>query len=318
MSAIQLSGYGDQSVLYFKSDVPLPKFTTKTQVLVKMKASSINREDCRAHQGDFFYSTTNKKGIGSDGAGIVVDFAKNVKRFHLGDHVYGLNHYHGTNAEYTIFEEKELSLIPKGIENFEEASMLPLILSRIDQLENFNFKGKSSIVYYEGEYGLLTIQLLQYFGSMVSVICPIFDHHLMEILNSLKVKIFSDFKKVDHKCDYFIDGKGGCDIMNEALHILKTSGTFITFNSPHEIMSLEREMIFSLKFTIRNLFLCLNPKCHYICSKFNHTKLEKYTNIIIDKKMIVLCSEIFPLRQINEAHLLMESGKCVGKIIIKI
>ena len=129
MKAIVYTKYGTPDVLELKEvDKPIPK---ENEVLIKVHAVSINDWDLGLLQGDLINRLINGlfkpkiKILGSDIAGRIEAVGKNVKKFRLGDEVYGdLSGRWGGFAEYSCAYENELALKPVSM-SFEEAAAIP-------------------------------------------------------------------------------------------------------------------------------------------------------------------------------------------------
>jgi NADPH:quinone reductase-like Zn-dependent oxidoreductase len=130
MKAIVFTKYGTADVLEPR-DVPAP--TPKDdEVLVRVRAVSINDWDWQALQGSSFVNRLmfglrkpKKQILGSDIAGVVEAVGQNVKRFQLGDEVFGdLSGRWGGFAEYVCARESELAPKP-AVLTFEEAAAIP-------------------------------------------------------------------------------------------------------------------------------------------------------------------------------------------------
>lgn len=99
---------------------------------------------------------------GYDVAGVVVKVGSEVKKFKVGDEVYGdINHKAldkpknvGTLAEYTATEEKVLALKPKNL-SFLEAASLPLAMeTAYEGLERAGLSAGKSIIVLGGAGGV--------------------------------------------------------------------------------------------------------------------------------------------------------------------
>jgi zinc-binding alcohol dehydrogenase/oxidoreductase len=116
-------------------EIPTPN---KDQVLVKLHAASINNRDVPRSK------RTSRQGIplfvpGSDGAGEIVAFGKDVKGWDVGDRVLidcflhdedeiiGAPTYNGTFAQYIVIEAKNIIRIPSHL-SYIEASCLSMAL----------------------------------------------------------------------------------------------------------------------------------------------------------------------------------------------
>jgi 2-methylene-furan-3-one reductase len=106
---------------------------------------------------------------GYDVAGVVVSVGDQVKKFKVGDEVYGdinentIDHPKtvGSVAEYTVAEEKVLAHKPSNL-SFVEAASLPLaIITAYQGLERVEFSSGQSILVLGGAGGVgsLVIQV---------------------------------------------------------------------------------------------------------------------------------------------------------------
>ncbi|WP_218080113.1 zinc-binding dehydrogenase [Anthocerotibacter panamensis] len=129
MYAVVMTAPGDPEVLQFQ-EVPDPKITTPTEVLVELKAASINPIDTKLRRRGTFFPEHMPAILGCDGAGIVRVVGSEVKKFQPGDAVFfcagGLGKT-GNYAQYTVVEERLLAPKPASLP-FAQAAALPLVL----------------------------------------------------------------------------------------------------------------------------------------------------------------------------------------------
>lgn len=115
---------------------------------------------------------------GYDVAGVVVKVGSEVKKFKVGDEVYGdINHKAldkpknvGTLAEYTATEDKVLALKPKNL-SFIEAASLPLAMeTAYEGLERVGFSAGKSILVLGGAGGVGAHVIQVYDGCVCYII----------------------------------------------------------------------------------------------------------------------------------------------------
>jgi len=79
----------------------------------------------------YFYDHALPAVLGCDGAGVVVETGSKVSQFKAGDKVWfchgGLGREQGNYAEYTVIDERWVSLMPETF-SFTEAAAVPLVL----------------------------------------------------------------------------------------------------------------------------------------------------------------------------------------------
>lgn len=127
MKAVIINQYGGKEQLK-EVNAPEPKIEDH-QVLVEMKATSVNPIDWKLREGylkeimPFDFPII----LGWDAAGIIKKTGKSVTHFKVGDAVFARpdTTRFGTYAEFAAIDEDKLSLKPENI-SFEEAASIPL------------------------------------------------------------------------------------------------------------------------------------------------------------------------------------------------
>lgn len=129
MKAIVYDRYGPPDVLRVE-EVPVPTPGPK-EVLVEVMATSVNLSDWESLRGSpsyvriFGLRVPRRRTLGSDIAGRVAAVGSDVRRFAVGDAVYGDNILKlGGFAEYALARESVLAPMPEGM-TFVHASALP-------------------------------------------------------------------------------------------------------------------------------------------------------------------------------------------------
>jgi zinc-binding alcohol dehydrogenase family protein len=139
MRAIGVSSYGGIENLQSR-DVPRPPQPQGRQMLVQVKAISVNPVDTKIRKGNYddapdYYEhvrphTLDSQGfhiLGYDGAGIVKSIGPEVKDFKPGDEVFYLANIagQGTNGEEAIIDERHSAHKPRSVD-FVQAAVMPL------------------------------------------------------------------------------------------------------------------------------------------------------------------------------------------------
>jgi NADPH:quinone reductase-like Zn-dependent oxidoreductase len=169
MKAAAIDRYGGPEVLHAET-LPVPKPKAK-QVLIRLDSAGIGAWDPYVRSGEFEIGKRRfPKVIGNDGAGEVVAVGKQVKRFRVGDRVYGYSMDGGFYAEYVAVGEAEVAPIPPGL-SAEEAGALgadgvTAIRGLDDQL---HLKPGQALMVYgaSGGIGHLAVQLAKRMGARV-------------------------------------------------------------------------------------------------------------------------------------------------------
>lgn len=212
MKAVICTRYGPPEVLQLR-DVkkPTPK---KNQVLIKVHATSVHIGDTkirRLYPGmgkvqDVFYKLMmrfvigfrgpRKKILGMELAGIVEEVGTDVKRFKVGDEVFGTSNFDmGTYAEYCCLKEKAIiTLKPENMSFGEAAPFSNGALTALKVLQKApSLKGKRVLIYgASGSVGTFAVQLAKYFGGHVTGVCSTAN---LEMVKSIGADEVIDYTK---------------------------------------------------------------------------------------------------------------------------
>jgi NADPH:quinone reductase-like Zn-dependent oxidoreductase len=125
MKAVRSDNYGGIDVLRV-ADVPIPQ-PGQGEVLVKVKAASINPGEAKIREGLFhaFFPATFPSGEGTDFAGIVTKVGSRVSGIAIGDEVIGFTDRRASHAEYVVVEARNLTAKPKDV-SWEVAGSLAI------------------------------------------------------------------------------------------------------------------------------------------------------------------------------------------------
>lgn len=120
MKAVILNGFGHRDVLQV-GNVDTPEIKPR-QVLIKVKATSINRADITQRQGNYPAPPGESEILGLEAAGVVESVGPDVEGWKKGDRVMSLV-AGGGYAEYAAAYAEHLIPIPQSI-SFEEAACI--------------------------------------------------------------------------------------------------------------------------------------------------------------------------------------------------
>ncbi len=215
MKAVVYTRYGPPDVLRLTDvETPEPK---DDEVLVKMRAVSLNASDWEVLRGKPLYSRTSgpfrprRRTLGSDIAGQVVSAGRNATRFQPGDDVFAdiLNHMGGF-AEYACVPESALEPMPAGM-TYEEAASLPqagaIALQGIRDKGHVQRGQKVLINGAGGGSGMYAVQLAKLDGAEVT---GVDNTEKLEFMRSLGADHVIDYTREDftrngHTYDLILD-----------------------------------------------------------------------------------------------------------------
>ena len=247
MKAAVYTSYGPPNVLQLTEvDKPQPK---ENEILIKIHAATVTAGDVRLRASDFpplFWFPARlifglfkpkKKILGHELSGTIEAIGKNVRKFKVGDKVFGTTTMlpTGSYAEYICLPEEwkhgVLAIKPDNL-GFKEAAALPIgAMTAMYLLDKASLnKGQKVLVYgASGSVGSYAVQLAKQQDATVTGVCsgPNFD-----MVRSLGADNVLDYKKEDYsesheKFDIVFDAVGKTT-KSKAKKVLKEGGAFVT------------------------------------------------------------------------------------------
>ncbi len=327
MKSMILNSYG-ASARFELAEVIKPELKPG-HLLIKIAASSVNTVDTMIRQmGDQLpFSPPLPAILGMDFAGTVEAVGEGVEGFSIGDEVYGcaggLADLQGTLAEYIAADAKLVSHKPKSL-SMAEAAALPLVgITAYEGLTRAGVhRGQKALVHGgSGGVGHVALQLANNFGAEVySTGGGDQQLALIEQLGATPINYrtesVSDYVK-KHTAgagfDLIFDSVGGTNLPNsfEAAALNAQIATTVSLleldMSPAHFKGLSLHVVFML------IPMLYNHK------REEHAKiLAKLAEIADEGKLTpILDGEIFSLEQIAQAQDKLESGKCIGKVVVR-
>jgi NADPH:quinone reductase-like Zn-dependent oxidoreductase len=204
---------------------PIPKHN---EVLIKIQATSVTTSDCNIRNLTFvpnylhlpirlqfgFYKPKNQI-IGFDLAGEVEAAGRDVKRFKLGDPVFGTTEpAYGAHAEYICLPAEGVLAIKPANMTYEEAATIPVIantaLHFIRDMGNIQAGQKVLINGASGGVGTFAVQLAKYYGAEVTGVCSTTNIEMVRSLGADQVIDYTkeDFTETGQTYDVIFDAVG--------------------------------------------------------------------------------------------------------------
>ncbi|CAF1006753.1 unnamed protein product [Adineta ricciae] len=357
MLAAQQTGYGEvRNVITLGNEVPVPRQLSSNQILVKVYAASINPVDWKLLNGNMslIIRPSFPHIPGKDVAGVVVDIGASVKRFQIGDEVYGNLHMDdGSYAEYVRGNEGNFALKPKNL-SMIEAAAVPLACETSYQalfVKTSPPVGAQTKVFICGgatATGLYAIQMAKAVGAHVATTCSQRNFNVMEkvgykivqdvnevnddpqqlLVIDYNSKNFGDILK-DQNYDLVYDCVGGEQQWIAAKQILRQGGQFVTIagDDPEASVSLKSAVTIGPRLLSRKLGSVFGSSHHgYIFHLLSPVSSELdliRSEFIETGKVKSLIDTVFDWRTegVEALYKLYEkskSGKAQGKLILKI
>src|SRR5664280_693100 len=233
MKAYYSTGYGGADVSKY-GDYPDPS-VAGTQVLVEVKAVSINPVDFKVKRGDLKFISGRKfpRILGSDFSGIVKVAGTDVVKFKPGDRVNGVASVifgkQGALAQFIAIDQKSLWTIT-GEMSFEEAASLPIAaLTALNGLRRCEVVKGTQVLVNGGTGGVghFAVQIAKAKGAIVTATCSDANAELARALGADETMRYgkTDLASTNKKFDAILDAYGHMDL-NVAQRLLKRGGIY--------------------------------------------------------------------------------------------
>ncbi|WP_341227141.1 NAD(P)-dependent alcohol dehydrogenase [uncultured Arcticibacterium sp.] len=319
MKAIKWLKYGEPEHLKLEEITkPIPK---ENEVLIKVKAASVNRTDCAIFYGKPFFMRfmtglfkPKNMILGTEFSGIIEGVGNGINDFKVGDAVFGLNS-NGlkSHAEYLVLSEKEAFTKKPSQLTFEEAAACTEGAHYgLNFLNKIELKPGDKVLVNgaTGGIGSATLQLAKYFGAEVTAVGNTKNLELLKSLGADNVINYEteDFTKLDTAFDFIFDAVGKSTFF-KCKPLLKPKGVYISSE---------------LGPWSQNIFL---P----IIGKFSSGKKVKFPlplnikeSVMLVKKLMEsgqmkpVIDRVYPIEKVGEAFTYVFAGQKTGNVAIKI
>ncbi len=319
MKAVVYTQYGPPEVAQLKEvDKPIPK---DNEVLVKIYATTVNRTDAGFRSAEYFISRfwsglfrPKHQILGCEFAGVIEEIGKNVTTFHKGDKVFGFNDKTwGGHGEYlTIAENEALTSLPINANFYEAAPITEGGHYALNNIRAAKIKRGQNVLVYgaTGAIGSAAVQLLTYFGAIVTAVCNTKNVELVKSLGADEVIDYQtqDFTNTDKKFEFIFDAVGKSSF-GQCKPLLTSKGIYIST----ELGKNAENILFALATPLFGSKKLLFPIP--TITKEDVVFLKELVEKGLFKPVI---DRTYTLEQITEAYKYVESGQKTGNVVIKV
>lgn len=297
MKAIVIRKQGSAKGLQLQEiERPSPK---ANEVLIKVHAATVTRGDVMLRKMNRllflpmrFFGVKRKVTPGHEFAGTIETVGNDVKRFKVGDAVFGTTTglSVGANAEYVCVPEisntSVLEIKPANM-RFVEAAAVPVGgMTALQILKKGNIKSGQKVLINgaSGSVGSYAVQLAKFFGAEVTTVASTKNLEWIKGLGADRVIDYTkeDFKEQGRVYDVIFDTVGKIP-QSQSKHALKENGIFL---STQTTTSEKRDYLIFLK------------------------------ELIEAGKLKAVIDRCYPLEEAADAHRYVEKGHKKGNVVI--
>ncbi|WP_031521267.1 NADP-dependent oxidoreductase [Streptomyces sp. NRRL F-5123] len=313
MRAITQKSFGGPEVLELTDGAPRP-VPGPTQVLVRVRATSVNPVELHVRSGAFPVLGEPPFVLGWDVSGVVEEVDPGVHRFAVGDEVFGLPYFPaaaGANAEYVVAPARQLARKPAGVSH-EEAAALPLVgltawhaLVEIARVR----PGQRVLVHGAGGgLGHIAVQIAKHLGAEVVGTASAGKHAFLRGLGADRLIDYrtADYAQVlrDEPVDVVLETLGGGNA-ERSFGVLRPGGVLVS--------AVER-----LSTTLPRLAVEAGVRFAAVGVEPDAAGLEELAALVEAGALTVHVQQAFPLERLSEAHALLAAGGVRGKLAISV
>ena len=323
MQAIVYRCYGSSEVLKLEN-IAKPALADD-QVLIKVQAASVNPLDWHYMRGEP-YIMRGMVGVGApdsihmgvDFAGTVAAVGKNVRRFKVGDAVFG--GANGAFGEYvSVAENRALALKPTNM-TFEQAAAVPI--AAITALQALRDKGKIRpgqkvlINGASGGVGTFAVQIAKAFGADVTGVCSTRNLTLVRSIGADHVIDYTreDFTQGSQHYDLILDNVG-THSLSEYRRVLNPQGALIMVGAQDK-----GKWLGPLSGSISAMLVApfVSQKLVFMLAELKPDDLGTLRELMQAGKLRPVIDRQYRLSEVPEAIRYLEAGHARGKVVITV
>jgi NADPH:quinone reductase-like Zn-dependent oxidoreductase len=309
MKAVRVRSFGKADVLRIE-ETPRP-IPGRREVLVRIHAAGVNPVDWKTRAGAGAAGMVKRPFplvLGWDFAGTVAALGEGVTELAEGDAVYGMVRIpdEGTYAEYVRVPVEHVARKPETL-TFEEAAAVPLAALTAWQalFGAAQLKAREKVLIHAaaGGVGHLAVQLAKAHGAYVVATASASNHDFVRALGADEVIDYTRERFEDRvaDADVVFDTMGG-DTQARSFYALRRGGTLVSIlSTPNADKARE-----------------LRVHATWIFVQPSGAELMEIAKRIDGGKLKPVVSDIFPIREVEEAHRRGERGHTRGKVVLRV
>lgn len=313
MRAIVYDRFGPPEVLEQRL-LPEPE-PSPTQVLVRVKSASLNPKDSLIRKGKFKTASGRSfpKLLGYDVAGLVQSVGAKVRRFAVGDAVFGMRNGFtgGTVAELVAVEEDELAKKPAAL-SFDEAAAIPLTaLTALQALRDLGKVTTGSRVLLHGASGGVGVSAVQLAKALGATVTTTSSERNLDFVKGLGADETLDYEKATglepgRQWDCVFDVFGNRRF-SQVKASLAPRGVYVsTVPSPRIVFD-----------DLRTRWLPFR-KARLVVVHSNGKDLEALASMVERRALKAIVDRVVPLAETAAGQAHIETKRARGKVVVRV
>ena len=288
---------------------------TENEVLVKVKAVSVNPVDYKVRSNDevltMIYGERRPAILGWDIAGEVVAIGSNVTKLKNGDRVFGMVNFLGAGnayAEYVAAPEEHLAIIPPETSYTEAAASTLAALTALQVLKDKIGKGDRVLIHAgSGGVGHFAIQIAKSMGAtVISTSSAKNKDFILSLGADQHIDYRSQaFEEVLTDIDFVFDMFNG-EILYKSVQVVKDGGKVVSIPTPEfaaDVQKLADEKGVDLSF---------------LMVQSSARDMQEIAHLLERGLVKPHISKTLSFEEMHKAHEQLESGRTIGKIVLEL
>jgi NADPH:quinone reductase len=335
MQAIVQYTYGGPEVLHFEN-VPVPALRPH-DLLVRVRAVSVNPVDAKQRQGSSNASGVPNppKIVGWDAAGDVVAVGTDSHMFTPGDDVFfaGDITRPGSYAEYVAVDERIVGHKPKTL-SYEAAAAAPLTaltawealfeMMRADEGDAGTGQRICLIVGGAGGVGSNAIQIAKRVCGLTVVATAsrptseMFCHEMgADYVINHHLPLIDELTQLGMSGADYILSTARLGNFPQLVSALNPLGKICCILGGEEAKRLDVSGLYPIRGTLAFELMFTRPSTGIGLEKQGQI-LNRISELLDDKTLVSTMKRVLPWSSVHEAHLAIETGHTVGKIVMRV
>ncbi|WP_305842520.1 alcohol dehydrogenase catalytic domain-containing protein [Photobacterium leiognathi] len=329
-SAMIVSHGEPHSLRLVTTDMPEP---APKEVRVKIIVAGVGWADIMARRGGYPLAPKLPFVPGYEFAGVIDEVGDEVSDFNIGDSVVGLNPKFGCYTQYLSISPELLVKYPKHLSAVKVCALsLNYLTAHCMLFSKAKIQPQQSILVHSaaGGVGSALAQLANQFGVRVFGTASSNKQETLEELGVYPIDYnHNDFvQEVLSYCpsgvDAAFDSVGG-EHLNCTVKTVKKGGIAVSYGfSGGSFGGLFKMISGVIQLYILNILpngksvdFCALPSEVDKNRQWYKDTLTSLISMLEQKKIDPIISSVVPLFQVHKAHEELESGKCIGKVLVQ-